>query len=457
MSELHSIPSEQIILMSIMSSESFADTLVEQVEISDFYAGRHQIIFNHILDQHQKGESFDFITIWDLIKNNHQEKEIPEQYLIDLNSRTATALMFETHLAKLKDLSARRRLHDTSKLINSIAVDMVTHTAETAVSKAQSLIQNLDLGAGEEKLKHAHEFSKVAISEFIHRHQALHAGVPFDGGIRTGFTALDNKLGEIGKGDLVIIGARPSMGKTTFAQNLAADMMINQSLPVLFCSIEMRGHQIAQRLISGIGGVELRKVLTGKINPNSDDFKNINTAANVLEKAPLMIDDNNRATVASIRRSAKKVQLKYGKVGAIFVDYIQRVTPLSKNSFGRADKDIGEISTELKRIAGDFECPVFALAQLNRNLENRPNKRPMNADLKESGDLEQDADIIMFIYRDEVYNRESKEAGTAEIIIGKARNGSISTVRLATDLAKSTFLDLSPEYYESLEAQGGGV
>ncbi|WP_151833547.1 replicative DNA helicase [Acinetobacter ursingii] len=457
MSELHSIPSEQIILMSIMSSESFADTLVEQVEISDFYAGRHQIIFNHILDQHQKGESFDFITIWDLIKNNHQEKEIPEQYLIDLNSRTATALMFETHLAKLKDLSARRRLHDTSKLINSIAVDMVTHTAETAVSKAQSLIQNLDLGAGDEKLKHAHEFSKVAISEFIHRHQALHAGVPFDGGIRTGFTALDNKLGKIGKGDLVIIGARPSMGKTTFAQNLAADMMINQSLPVLFCSIEMRGHQIAQRLISGIGGVELRKVLTGQINPNSDDFKNINTAANVLEKAPLMIDDNNRATVASIRRSAKKVQTKYGKVGAIFVDYIQRVTPLSKNNFGRSDKDIGEISTELKRIAGDFECPVFALAQLNRNLENRPNKRPMNSDLKESGDLEQDADIIMFIYRDEVYTKESKEAGTAEIIIGKARNGSIGTVRLATDLARSTFLDLSPEYYESLEMQGGSA
>ena len=457
MIELHSIPSEQIVLSTLMSLEQIADTLVDQVDISDFYAGRHQIIFSHIADQHKKGESLDAVTIFELIKINHQEKEVSEQYLIELNNRITTTLMFETHLAKLKDLSARRRLHDTSKLINSIAVDMVTHTAETAVSKAQSLIQNLDLGAGDEKLKHAHEFSKVAISEFIHRHQALHAGVPFDGGIRTGFTVLDNKLGEIGKGDLVIIGARPSMGKTTFAQNLAADMMINQSLPVLFCSIEMRGHQIAQRLISGIGGVELRKVLTGQINPNSDDFKNINTAANVLEKAPLMIDDNNRATVASIRRSAKKVQTKYGKVGAIFVDYIQRVTPLSKNNFGRSDKDIGEISTELKRIAGDFECPVFALAQLNRNLENRPNKRPMNADLKESGDLEQDADIIMFIYRDEVYAKESKEAGTAEIIIGKARNGSIGTVRLATDLARSTFLDLSPEYYESLEMQGGAA
>lgn len=456
MIELHSIPSEQIVLSTLMSLEQIADTLVDQVDISDFYAGRHQIIFSHISDQHKKGESLDAVTIFELIKINHQEKEVSEQYLIELNNRITTTLMFETHLAKLKDLSARRRLQDTSKLISAMAVDMATHTAETAVSKAQSLVQNLDLGVGEEKLKHAHEFSKVAISEFIHRHQALHAGVPFDGGIRTGFTELDNKLGEVGKGDLVIIGARPSMGKTTFAQNLASDMMINQSLPVLFCSIEMRGHQIAQRLISGIGGVELRKVLTGEIDRNSNDFKNINTAANVLEKAPLMIDDNNRTTVATIRRSAKKVQAKYGKVGVIFVDYIQRVTPLSKNNFGRSDKDIGEISTELKRIAGDFDCPVFALAQLNRNLENRPNKRPVNADLKESGDLEQDADIIMFIYRDEVYNKESKDIGTAEIIIGKARNGSIGTVRLATDLARSTFADLSPEYYEAMGV-GGGV
>lgn len=454
MIELHSIPSEQIVLSTLMSLEQIADTLVDQVDISDFYAGRHQIIFSHIADQHKKGESLDAVTIFELIKINHQEKEVSEQYLIEVNNRITTTLMFETHLAKLKDLSARRRLQDTSKLISAMAVDMATHTAETAVSKAQSLVQNLDLGVGEEKLKHAHEFSKMAISEFIHRHEALHAGVPFDGGIRTGFTELDNKLGEVGKGDLVIIGARPSMGKTTFAQNLASDMMINQSLPVLFCSIEMRGHQIAQRLISGIGGVELRKVLTGKIDRNSNDFKNINTAANVLEKAPLMIDDNNRTTVATIRRSAKKVQAKYGKVGAIFVDYIQRVTPLSKNNFGRSDKDIGEISTELKRIAGDFDCPVFALAQLNRNLENRPNKRPVNADLKESGDLEQDADIIMFIYRDEVYNKESKDIGVAEIIIGKARNGSIGTVRLATDLARSTFTDLSPEYYESLDVGG---
>ena len=213
----------------------------------------------------------------------------------------------------------------------------------------------------------------------------------------------------------------------------------------------MSGKQIAQRMISGIGQIELRKVLSGKAQ--IEDCGKINTAAMILEKAPLMIDDNARSTTSTIRRSARKVQAEYGKVGAIFVDYIQRVTPLTKNNYGRSDKDIGEISGELKKIARDFECPVFALAQLNRNLENRPNKRPVNADLKESGDLEQDADIIMFIYRDEVYNKESKEAGTAEIIIGKARNGSTGTVKLATDLARSTFADLSPEYYAMMQGE----
>ncbi|RCI31960.1 replicative DNA helicase, partial [Acinetobacter baumannii] len=216
-----------------------------------------------------------------------------------------------------------------------------------------------------------------------------------------------------------------------------------------FVSIEMKGKQIMQRMISGIGGVELKKVLTGNITPNSDDLLMINTAANTIEKAPFMLDTNNRSTTSTIRRSARKLQAKYGKVGAIFVDYIQRVIPLNKNNFGRSDKELGEISGELKRIAGDFDCPVFALAQLNRSLENRKDKRPINADLKDSGDIEQDADIIMFIYRDEVYNPGSKDAGTAEIIIGKARNGSIGTVRLATDLARATFTDLSPEYYES--------
>ena len=181
MIELHSIQSEQIVLSTLMSLEQIADTLVDQVDISHFYAGRHQIIFNHIADQHKKGESLDVVAIFELIKINHQEKEVSEQYLIELNNRITTTLMFETHLAKLKDLSARRRLQDTSKLIGAMAVDMATHTAETAISKAQSLVQNLDLGVGEEKLKHAHEFSKMAISEFIHRHQALHAGVPFAG------------------------------------------------------------------------------------------------------------------------------------------------------------------------------------------------------------------------------------------------------------------------------------
>lgn len=453
MIELFSIPIEQSVLSTLMTIDQAADEIISELDVSDFYAGKHQIIFAHVKAQQAKGEAFDEVTIFELIKANSLEaKEIDEQFIVNLMSAVRSATLLNTHLKKLKEFSVRRKIQDLSKHIGAIAVDTVSYDAETAIQKVQQLTNNLESGTVENTLKHAHEFSKAAVTEFLARHQAIHENKPYYGGVKTGFIELDNKLGEVSKGDLVLIGARPSMGKTTFAQNLAIDMMINQSLPVLFVSIEMSGMQIAQRLISGLGQIELSKVLSG--NAQIEDVGKIDRASRLIEKAPLMIDDSARSTTASIRRSARKLKAQYGKVGAIFVDYVQKVTPLTKNNFGRGDKDIGEISGDLKRIARDFDCPVFALAQLNRNLENRPNKRPVNADLKESGDLEQDADIIMFIYRDEVYNKESKDIGTAEIIIGKARNGSIGTVRLATDLARSTFADLSPEYYEAMGVGG---
>lgn len=450
MIELFSIPVEQSVLSTILGTNQGMDDYIEQIDAGDFYATQHQIIFNHAKAQHLKGESHDELTVWELIRANAIESAaVDEKFLMNLMSMIAQPSLLPTHIGKLKDFTMRRKIQDAGKKMGVLANDMVSYTTEMALNEAQALITNLESNQSVEQLKHAHEFSKQAVSEFLERHTALHTNQRFDGGIRTGFTELDNKLGEIGKGDLVILGARPSMGKTTLAQNIAADMMINQGLPVLFISIEMSGKQIAQRLISGIGQVELRKVLTG--HADMEDCGRINTAAMILEKAPLMIDDNARSTTSTIRRSARKLIAQYGKIGGIFVDYIQRVTPLTKNSFGRGDKEIGEISGDLKRMARDFDCPVFALAQLNRNLETRPNKRPVNADLKESGDLEQDADVIMFIYRDEVYNKESKEQGIAEIIIGKARNGSTGTVRLATDLSRSTFADLSPEYYSHME------
>ena len=452
MIELFSIPVEQAILSTVIGTEQGVDEYIEQIDSSDFYAAQHQIIWSHVKSQFVKGEAYDQVMIWELIRANAVEvNAVDEKFILNLMGCYCPHSLLPTHLKKLKDFATRRKIQDVSKQIGTLALDMVSYTSETALNRAQALVSGLETGSVDNRLKHAHEFSKDAIKEFLERHTALHNNTAFDGGIRTGFYELDNKLGEVGKGDLVIIGARPSMGKTTLAQNFAADMMVNQGLPVLFVSIEMSGKQIAQRMISGIGQIELRKVLSGKAQ--IEDCGKINTAAMILEKAPLMIDDNARSTTSTIRRSARKVQAEYGKVGAIFVDYIQRVTPLTKNNYGRSDKDIGEISGELKKIARDFECPVFALAQLNRNLENRPNKRPVNADLKESGDLEQDADIIMFIYRDEVYNKESKEVGTAEIIIGKARNGSTGTVKLATDLARSTFADLSPEYYAMMQGE----
>ena len=215
---------------------------------------------------------------------------------------------------------------------------------------------------------------------------------------------------------------------------------------------EMSKEQIMERMISGLGQIDLKQVRSARFDEEGAGC--IYRAVHTIQKCPIYINDKASPSLSDIRREARKIIQKTGRLNAIFVDYLQIMTPPEKS--GNKVQEIGDISWGLKKIAKDFGCPVIALSQLNRSLEQRPNKRPVMSDIRESGAIEQDADIIMFIYRDEVYNKESKEAGTAEIIIGKARNGSTGTVRLATDLGRSSFADLSPEYYVE-QGLGGGV
>ncbi|MEX7479110.1 replicative DNA helicase, partial [Acinetobacter baumannii] len=200
-------------------------------------------------------------------------------------------------------------------------------------------------------------------------------------------------------------------------------------------------------LISGIGQIELKKIRSGRFQ--SEDAGLIHRAMTIIGNTKIEINDQSAPSLSDIRREARKMVRKYGKVGLIMVDYLQIMTPPQRT--GNPTQEMGDISRGLKKLAKDFNCPVVALSQLNRSLENRPNKRPIMSDLRDSGQIEQDADVILFIYRDEVYNKESKDAGIAEIIVGKARNGTVGTVRLATDLARSTFLDLDPQYYHAME------
>jgi replicative DNA helicase len=255
---------------------------------------------------------------------------------------------------------------------------------------------------------------------------------------------LDNKTFGMQKGDLIIVAARPSMGKTTFAMNLIESVLFNSNQPAIVFSMEMPADSIATRLISSFGAIDQSRLRSGRLE--EADWVRLTSAMGQLQAKHLYIDDSSALPPTELRSRCRRIaKMHGGKIGAIMVDYLQlmRVPGSGDNRVN----EISEISRSLKALAKEMNCPVIALSQLNRSLENRPNKRPVMSDLRESGAIEQDADLIMFIYRDEVYNKESKDMGTAEIIIGKQRNGPIGTVRLSFQGHFTRFSNLAPEYY----------
>ena len=274
------------------------------------------------------------------------------------------------------------------------------------------------------------------IDELFHSSEALT-------GISTGFSDLDKRTMGLHGGSLVIVAARPSMGKTTFAMNLVESVIFNTDLPALVFSMEMPADQLLLRMLSSIGGVDQGRVRSGKLE--DEDWPRLTSAITQLNEKLLYIDDSAALPPSELRARARRVARDHGgKMGLIMVDYLQL---MRVPGFDNRVNEVAEISRSLKALAKELDCPVVALSQLSRNLESRPNKRPIMSDLRESGSIEQDADLIMFIYRDEVYNADSKDKGTAEIIIAKQRNGPIGTSRLAFLGHLTKFQTLAPEYY----------
>ena len=246
-------------------------------------------------------------------------------------------------------------------------------------------------------------------------------------GLSTGYYALDDKTSGWQKSDLVIVAARPSMGKTTFAMNAVEHAVLHQDKPVIVFSMEMPAESLILRVLSSVGRIDQTRIRNGKLE--QDEWDKLTIAVKKLKGRPLFIDDTPSLSTAEMRARVRRLHREHGDIALIMVDYLQLMR-VPGNGEGRTS-EISEISRTLKGIAREFNCPVIALSQLNRSLENRPNKRPINSDLRESGAIEQDADVILFIYRDEVYNEDSPDKGTAEIILGKQRNGPIGTCKLA--------------------------
>lgn len=446
----HNLMMEQAVLAALMtvaeSWESVADCLSEQ----DFYAARHRYIFQAIERLAASNQPYDAVMVNDWLANQHLLNLAGgEAYLMQLMSESPTSLFnLPTYAEKVKEFSTLRHMIAVGNEILQNAYDAKGQPVSELLDKAETNIFAIAEQHNNRQSQSGPQSISEVVTNVVTKLDELSQMEGNITGLTTGFIELDNKTYGMQSGDLIIVAARPSMGKTTFAMNLVESVLFNCDLPALVFSMEMPSDSIAMRLISSFGRVHQGHLRSGKLD--GDEWSKVTSTIVHLQEKNLYIDDSSALPPTELRARARRIAKQHGgKLGCIMVDYLQlmKVPGMGDNRVG----EISEISRSLKALAKEMNCPVIALSQLNRSLENRPNKRPVMSDLRESGAIEQDADLIMFIYRDEVYNKESKEAGTAEIIIGKQRNGPIGTVRLAFEGQYTRFSNLSPEFYNNFQ------
>lgn len=422
----HSIEAEQSVLGSMLIAPDAWDKVAELVNDEDFYNRSHQIIFRAILRLLSKSQPIDLITVSeDLEERDELEDAGGFAYLGELARNTPSAANVTAYAQIIKERAVTRELIGVAHEIAEAGYNPEGRNSGEILDMAESKVFEIA-----EKRTGKDEGPKnveSVLGKTIDRLEILVKSNKEVTGVSTGYTDLDKKTSGLQPSDLIIVAARPSMGKTTFAMNLCENAMLLETKPVLVFSLEMPSEQIMMRMLASLSRVDQTKIRTAQLN--DEDWARIsNTMAMLKDKDNLFIDDSSGLTPMDVRTRARKLARDRGGISLIMIDYLQlmRVPSLSDNR----TLEIAEISRSLKALAKELEVPVVALSQLNRGLEQRADKRPINSDLRESGSIEQDADLIMFIYRDEVYHEESTDKGVAEIIIGKQRNGPIGTSRL---------------------------
>lgn len=423
----HSIEAEQSVLGGLMLDNHAWEKVSEHLIETDFYRYDHKIIFSamrRLMDNHKP---LDVITLSEmLIESNQLEQAGGHAYLIDLARNTPSASNVAAYAEIVRERSVLRQLITSANEIGDAAFNPQGRTAIELVDEAErSIFEISQRGSRAGGPMPVKSYLARAVKKID---ELFHAKSPITG-LSTGYNDLDELTAGFQRSDLIIVAARPSMGKTTFAMNIAENIAIHENKPVLVFSLEMPGDAITTRLLASLGRINQTRLRTGQLQ--EEDWPRIGSAISLLtEKAQIFIDDTPGITPAELRSRARRVKREAGDLGLIVVDYLQLMqVPGSKDN---RTAEISEISRSLKLLAKELNTPVVALSQLNRGLENRPNnKRPIMSDLRESGAIEQDADVIAFVYRDEVYHPDSPEKGVAEIIIAKQRNGPIGTVRLA--------------------------
>ena len=425
----HSIEAEQSVIGGLLLENEALDKVADILSAEDFYQFDHKTIFQHIAKLIERNRPADIVTVAESLESTAELTQIGGiAYLGSLAQNTPTAANIRRYAEIVRERAIMRKLVIVGSGIAESAYSPNGRDAQQLLDEAEAKI--FQIAEGGKRSSEGFQDIKVLLPQVAERIDMLFSrDNPSDvTGIPTGFSDLDSMTSGFQGGDLVIVAGRPSMGKTAFSINIAENVALDTGLPVAIFSMEMASTQLAMRMIGSVGRLDQHRMRTGRLE--DEDWEKLTTALGKLNEAPIFIDEGAALSSFDVRARSRRLHRQCGKLGLIVVDYLQLMAaPAGRQGENRAT-EISEISRSLKALAKELDVPVVALSQLNRSVEQRPDKRPVMSDLRESGAIEQDADLILFIYRDEVYNPDSIDKGTAEIIIAKQRNGPIGRVRL---------------------------
>ncbi|CAA3710254.1 Replicative DNA helicase [Candidatus Portiera aleyrodidarum] len=423
----HSLEAEQAILGGLMLDNEAWKKISEIIIKDDFYSIEHKYIFDAIKDRAEKNKIIDIVTVAEsLVKKNKLDKIGGISYLAELSRKNHTIHNIIAYADIVKECSSLRKIIMISNKIAKEAFNQKGKNVQEIIKKAEKLI--FTISESKYRVKNLVNINEV-LNRTIERINKIYSTKSSMTGLLTGFNELDKMTSGFQRSDLIIIAGRPSMGKTSFAMNIIEYFIKNNKEdPVIIFSMEMPAEQIILRMLSSLGRIDQNNIRKGKIG--EEDWLKLTESLKLIKNCKLFIDDTPILTPIEIRKKIRRCIRDTGKISLIMIDYLQLMHVSSSILYNRT-AEISEISRSLKSIAKEFNCPVLAISQLNRSLEQRINKRPIISDLRESGAIEQDADLILFIYRDEVYNGESLDnKGIAELIIGKQRNGPIGVINI---------------------------
>ena len=434
-----SLEAEQSVIGAMIIDKSAIAKALEKLNEEDFYRDGHKIIFKAIREMFSKDMAVDLVTLLEYLKSTDKlEKAGGVTYISEVSSSIITTANLEAYIKIVEEKSTLRKL-----IRSATSIIEESYNKQDKVDEVLDLAQKKIFDLAEKQGSNDYEpLSNVLERGFLEIERLFNNKGSITG-VGSGIRDLDAKTSGFQKGDMVLIAARPSMGKTTFSLNIAENAALREGKSVVIFSLEMSKEQLAYKLLCSEANVDMLKLRTG--NLDDDDWERIARATGPLSKAKIYIDDTAGLSVMEMRSKCRKIKMEHG-IDMILIDYLQLMSG-SSGSESR-QQEVSEISRSIKALAKEMECPVIALSQLSRAPEQRADHRPMLSDLRESGSIEQDADVVMFLYRDEYYNKETEDKNIGECIIAKQRNGPVGTVKMAWIGAHSKFANLELVYKE---------